>query len=146
MPKQKSQWTTRGVPTMGVDEAKYITFKRADFYDMMGRLALPPYTGHTPTGKVERAGGNWDCAPIAEEIQRCAEAMELHDAVVIRRQDVFAPPALDAYASAIQVVIEMLGQCIPIEENLALSGLQDIADYFHEQAAKAWNEQRKVPD
>ena len=30
------------------------------------------------------------------------------DAVVIRRQDIFAPPALDAYANTIQACVEVL--------------------------------------
>jgi hypothetical protein len=63
------------------------------------------------------------------------------DAVVIRRQDVFAPPALDAYANAITVVIE--SGCLAIEDRRRLQG---VADYFHDQAAKSWSEQRKLPD
>lgn len=65
----------------------------------------------------------------------------LEDAVVIRRQDKFAPPALDCYANAITMVVEA--------GNLhwgARQRLQQIADYFHDQAAKAWTESRKLPD
>jgi hypothetical protein len=68
----------------------------------------------------------------------------LPDAVVIRRQDVFAPPALDAYANAIQVVIETL--CNGAKPSGRTEQLQAIADYFHDQAAKSWTEQRKLPD
>lgn len=71
-------------------------------------------------------------------------AAELEDAVVIRRQDVFAPPALDAYANAIQCVVEVLANNTPATGRSAQ--LQTIADYFHDQAAKAWSEQRKLPD
>lgn len=66
------------------------------------------------------------------------------DAVVIRRQDIFSAPALDAYANSIRAALAVLehdgGPSV-------ISGqLQDIADYFSEQAAKAWIEQRKLPD
>jgi hypothetical protein len=71
-------------------------------------------------------------------------ALEIEDAVVIRRQDIFAPPALDAYANAITCVVEVLTNgTVPTGRTLAL---QDIADYFSDQAAKAWTEQRKLPD
>lgn len=75
----------------------------------------------------------------------------VHDAVVIRRQDVFAPPALDAYSNAIQCVIEALHRVpshpnVYADVNATVDRLRDTADYFHEQAAKAWTEQRKMPD
>lgn len=142
MPKQQ---TTRGVPMTGVDNGKYITFKRNEFFEMMGRLALPPYNGKTSSGKVERAGAHWDCAPIAEEIQRQVAVAELYDAVVIRRQDVFAPPALDAYANAIQCVVETL-KALDGWDGASVGHLEEVADYFHEQACKAWDSQRKLPD
>lgn len=68
----------------------------------------------------------------------------LQDAVVIRRQDVFAPPALDAYANAMQTCVEVL--CNGSKPTGTAERLQDIADYFHDQAAKSWTEQRKLPD
>jgi hypothetical protein len=77
----------------------------------------------------------------------------LEDAVVIRRQDVFAPPALDAYANAIVTVIEALkaiavdGEDATLEEaNDQVRRLQAIADYFHTQALMSWDTERKVPD
>jgi len=71
----------------------------------------------------------------------------VEDAVVIRRQDVFAPPALDAYANAIQCVVEAMSTQASEPRTFQLMGrLQYIADYFHEQAAKSWSEQRKLPD
>jgi len=66
---------------------------------------------------------------------------EVEDAVVIRRQDKFAPPALDAYANAITMVIEAGNLALPSRQRL-----QSIADYFHDQASKAWTESRKLPD
>ncbi len=127
-----------------VDDQKYIVFKRDEFYEMMGRLGLPPYFGKTSSGRLERAGAHWDCAPIAEDIKADAERTCVPDAVVIRRQDAFAPPALDAYANAIQCVIEVLQQDgIPTHHD---SALREIADYFHDQACKAWDSPRKLPD
>lgn len=67
------------------------------------------------------------------------------DAVVIRRQDKFAPPALDAYANAIQCVLEMVGDDVKMDIE-TYSRLQQIADYFHEQAVAAWDAKRKLPD
>lgn len=66
------------------------------------------------------------------------------DAVVIRRQDIFAPPALDAYANALQTAIEVLTNSSAPSGRTAQ--LQDIADYFSDQAAKSWSEQRRLPD
>jgi len=131
------------------DDQRYIVFKRGEFYEMMGKLALPPHYGTTSSGKQEIAGKHWDCAPIADEIKRCAEAACLGDAVVIRRQDVFAAPALEAYANAIQCVIDALQQVGITHDGNAPSmvdHLRETADYFHEQAEKSYGEQRKVPD
>lgn len=66
------------------------------------------------------------------------------DAVVIRRQDVFAPPALDSYANAILCVIEAVKGVpsnAPIVERLA-----DTAEYFRGQAEAAYQVRRKLPD
>lgn len=68
----------------------------------------------------------------------------VEDAVVIRRQDMFAPPALDCYANAIQTCVEVL--CNGTKPSGTAERLQRIADYFHDQAAKSWAEQRKLPD
>ena len=64
----------------------------------------------------------------------------LPDAVVIRRQDVFAPPALDAYANSIRVALALAPQ------NGVTAQLAKIADYFHEQAVISWDANRKLPD
>lgn len=68
----------------------------------------------------------------------------LEDAVVIRKQDVFAPPALDAYANSIMVVIEALK--VTGSEPGLVPRLQKIADYFRAQAEDAYDMQRKLPD
>lgn len=81
-----------------------------------------------------------------EDAVRAGELPEVEDAVVIRRQDIFAPPALDCYANSIQTAIEML-QATAMSGNVdGIAELRDIADYFAEQAAKSWSEQRKLPD
>lgn len=73
------------------------------------------------------------------------------DAVVIRRQDKFAPPALDAYSNSILVAIEMfmdsgMGDQMNDKQEATLNRLQEIADYFHEAAVASWTSQRKLPD
>lgn len=71
----------------------------------------------------------------------------LEDAVVIRRQDVFAPPALDGYANSITVALEMARAVEGGSEPSPLARrLQETATYFHEQAALSWDTHRKVPD
>lgn len=83
----------------------------------------------------------WDAAPHRIDV---SEPKEIEDAVVIRRQDAFAPPALDAYANAITVALELMTyaitQCEQSEQ------LKDIADYFHQQAKMSWEANRKIPD
>lgn len=72
----------------------------------------------------------------------------LKDSVVIRKQDVFAPPALDAYANSIMVANEAL-KAVGIIANTPLATmvnqLHTIADYFHAAAADAWESTRKIP-
>jgi len=118
-----------------MNDSKYLVFKRAEMERWMESNASPGLP--TP----------------------------LPDAVVIRRQDVFAPPALDAYANAIQCVIEALLRVTSaseiIEPNANVPGqedsiyftprevakrLQDVADYFHMQASLAYDTERKLPD
>lgn len=116
---------------------KYIVFNRNDFYEMMGALALPPYYDNNlqPT-----LGGDVDCAMVAQHIVRQAEAHELDDAVVIRRQDLFAGPALHTYASAIAITVRTN------TDKEAAKPLQRTADYFHRQAVLADEEGWKLPD
>lgn len=64
------------------------------------------------------------------------------DGVVIRRQDSFAPPALDAYANSIQVALSLVSDTT----DPRMQHLQEIADYFHEQAHISWNSYRRLPD
>ncbi len=73
---------------------------------------------------------------------------ELEDAVVIRRQDIFAPPALEMYSSSILTAIQLAkadlqeGDELPIQ----IKKLEEIAGYFQEQAELAYTTDRKIPD
>lgn len=64
----------------------------------------------------------------------------LPDAVVIRRQDKFASPALFTYANMIAMV------AVEIDDPDRKKGLLAIADYFHRQAELAGDEAFKLPD
>lgn len=66
---------------------------------------------------------------------------KIADAVVIRRQDHFAPAALHGYAFSIMVALSVMDKATPVREKL-----QAVADYFHEQAVLAEAEAHKVPD
>jgi hypothetical protein len=73
----------------------------------------------------------------------------LDDCVVIRRQDVFAAPALDAYANAITVAISVMEASYGPEDIQPnnIQSLRNLADFFHEEAEKAWHENgKKLPD
>ena len=114
---------------------KYITFRRTDFYEMMGELALPPWKD--PEGSL--VGTEWDCAPIAQVIRQRAEATELVDAVIIRRRDLFASPCLATYANMIALVANNITDLDQGNELLR------IADYFERQAGLAADEGHKFP-
>lgn len=55
-------------------ETNYITFTTADFYTMMGRLALPPWSD----GKKVIVGENFDCGALADEIIKEAKRLQVH--------------------------------------------------------------------
>jgi hypothetical protein len=119
-----------------IDPNKYIVFKREDFFQMMGFLALPPWTDND--GNL--IGSDIDCAPLAEQIQAKVLEFALADAVVIRRQDLFAGPALHSYASSISIASKLNS-----DPDLT-KGLRNVADYFHDQAVLADEEGWKLPD
>lgn len=83
---------------------KYIVFKREEFFRAVLEDTLP------------------------------LEQFALKDAVVIRRRDHFAGPALHTYAACIAMVATVKPE------------LQRIADYFHEQALEADATDGKFPD
>jgi hypothetical protein len=112
---------------------KYITFKRNEFLEFLGEHALPPGSG---------APADTDCAPIADRLLKGIDGIELHDAVVIRRQDLFAGPALHGYANSIAIAAKLLYE---VDRDTSLR-LRRIADYFSEQAVLADDDAEKLPD
>jgi len=116
-----------------VEDEKYIVFKNEDFDKFLTELSFISSAG---MGTSERIN------------QRVLDIL-IDDAVVIRRQDVFSPPAFDAYANSIMVTIEALkARGITHDGNSpsVVDRLGSIADYFHAQAAMAWETDRKIPD
>lgn len=101
---------------LSIDPKKYIVFRRAQFDEWMAEV-LEDYEGESTLYK-----------------------MELPDAVVIRQQDVFSPPALDAYANSIEVALSLA------KPDEITARLRAIADYFHQKASEAWHMHRKLPD
>jgi hypothetical protein len=63
---------------------------------------------------------------------------EVEDAVVIRRQDIFAGPAFHAYAACISMV-HSIYPMPPLDQDELdrVEALKRSADYFHEQAVLA---------
>lgn len=121
---------------MADEPNKYVVFKRNEFFEMMGYLALPPWTN--ADGSL--VGVDMDAAPLGEQILREVTQTELADAVVIRRQDLFASPCLATYASMISLVASNISDKAQAKE------LQRIADYFEDQANLAAAEGYKLPD
>lgn len=71
----------------------------------------------------------------------------LDDAVVIRTQDVFAGPALHAYAANISTAISVIRGAEDSGELAKVADrLQAIADHFHEAALEADDKAGKIPD
>lgn len=84
----------------------------------------------------------WNKVPHAVKGDVMEVAEPIDDGVVIRRQDVFAPPAFEAYANSIQVALEINGSAT----DAATESLRSTADFFAEQAALSWDTERKLPD
>ena len=81
-----------------------------------------------------------DSLLVTEGYVTFMETAELPDAVVIRRQDLFASPCLATYASMISLVAKNTSDPDTAKELLA------IADYFEDQAQLAAAEGFKLPD
>lgn len=109
------------IPMPNHEDRKYVVFKRDEFYKMVGSWFG---TKHVSLAK------------IAEECDR----ERIRDAVVIRRQDYFASPALATYASMIAIVLHLIPDGDRKDELLR------VADYFDHQAALAAEEGWKIPD
>jgi hypothetical protein len=103
-----------------VTDSKYIVFKREDWNKLSG----------------EQFAGDLELD------------FAIPDAVVIRKQDIFAGSALHAYASSIQTAIEIIHL---IGEDLIdgrdRQSLDELRDYFFQQALEADDfRTKKVPD
>jgi len=96
---------------MADTDDKYIVFKREDFETHIYGDPAPPYIEY-----------------------------ELQDAVVIRRQDKFASPALATYAACIAMV------AMEHPDPQTKAELLAISDYFEDQAKLAADEGFKLPD
>lgn len=92
---------------------------------------------------------DWDA--IQEESVHHSTVSELDDTVVIKLTDIFAAPALSAYASTIQAVanglsstFEDMGFSEDAECGAMVARLKHVADYFHDRASEIHDV--KMPD
>ncbi len=81
-----------------------------------------------------------DVIKVAEGYATFPTEAELFDAVVIRRQDFFASPALATYAAMIACAIKLT------TDPTVSAQLQQVADYFQRQSEFAADEGFKFPD
>ena len=105
--------------TMSTSDDKYVTFRREDFIELLNYQGL---------------------SHLTRNVLADAEKVEIKDAVVIRRQDKFASPALATYAAMIAIAMSMTA-----DEEMK-SQLSRISDYFEDQARLAADEGWKLPD
>ena len=110
-------------------DSKYIVFKRADLDELVDEIR--------------------ESDP--KDVGIALDSWRVDDAVVIRRQDMFSPPALDGYANTITAAVESIkaaydGDGLPPDVYGVVRRLQGTADYFHSQALAAWDTDRKIPD
>jgi hypothetical protein len=99
-----------------MSDDKYITFKSEDFYTLLDRDSIGD-------------------ASFYEKLKSIA----LADAVIIRRQDLFASPCLATYASMISLVASR-----EADPDVRVD-LMRVADYFEDQAKLAADEGYKLP-
>lgn len=69
----------------------------------------------------------------------CPEVVR--DGVVIRTRDIFAGPALDMYAAAVALAAKLVPKT-----SSAYYQLVHVADYFHDRANEARDQEGKIPD
>ena len=108
---------------MTIDPHKYVTYNRNVFDNWLS--------------------GFTDAMDLLESLSR-----EVADAVVIRRQDVFAAPALYAYASTIQTALEIIEVAKLGREaglDIDTNQLRELAEFFAYQAHIAHEAHGKVP-
>lgn len=103
---------------------KYVVFKREEWEESMGTYASQQRSRGYPV-------------PLPDEID---------DAVVMRRQDVFAAPLFRIYANSIAASMVVAAKLVAPGLHLKSEGLSKIAAYFQRQAELSEEEDRKVPD
>ena len=76
--------------------------------------------------------------------------MEIEDAVVIRKQDVFAEAGLRAYASGILTTVEIVqnlpSSSVIIDLNGSIEHMIELADFFNGEADDSRGYIHKIPD
>ena len=115
------------VPDEGLPhDDKYVVFKRSEFYQMLGYLL----------SEASMAGTDYETPSALPEIEKAI----VLDAVVIRRQDYFAAPALATYASMIGMA-NILATDPDVKKRMI-----KVADYFQRQSEAAAEQGFKFPD
>ena len=118
-----------------MDNDKYVVFKRSDWHRLMGT-----FTAMTNPSAIQ----------IRDQFENQFLSKVLSDAIVIRPQDVFAGPALHAYAASIDIVLFLAEKELGFEPgDDELAHLQDLRDFFFMKAVEADNyasEEKKIPD
>jgi hypothetical protein len=115
-----------------ISDGKYVVFKVDDFYQFVINL----WNTH------------WSKDGDQTTVEEAAKPYVVMDGVVIRRQDVFAAPALYAYSNAILVAIEVM-KSLDLqygEMDEVIDHLMAKSDYFAMQAELSADTPRKVPD
>lgn len=105
-------------------DTKFICFKRQEFYEWLANLTTRNLAAESSPGLLEES-----------------YKLALEDAVVIRRQDVFASPALATYANCIALTARLM-----TNDRIRQAELLEIADYFQRQSEMAGDEAYKLPD
>lgn len=103
---------------------KYVVFKKSEWDEVM-----KPYLG--------QQGARGYPVPLPDEVE---------DAVVMRRQDVFAAPAFRVYANSMAASMVVAAKLVAPGLHLESETISKIARYFQEQADLSEQEDRKVPD
>lgn len=106
------------------ENEKYVVFKRDEWEEAMN-------------DHLQKEKSRGYPVPIPEEVE---------DAVVMRRQDIFAAPAFRLYAATIASSLVVAAKIVAPGMVISNTKLEDTAKYFDEQAELSEQEERKVPD
>jgi len=115
---------------LNIEDEKYVVFKVDEFEKFLDK-----------SNSLIDSGWAYDNGDLSKWVDEILVA----DAVVIRRQDMFSPPAFDAYANSIMATVETL-KVAQSTDKATIDRLNNIAAYFHAQADRAWDTNRKIPD